>query len=510
MESFLTRIKDIALRLKDRKIVIVGKGPSIDFINSDLYNEYLVIGLNDAERITNCHISILYDDSFLPSISSNGFKSDIYLSPFELDLHSTRWILTNHNKLSQNNIDLMFRSLTDNDLDKIIIYDVLFITALRIAFVISKALSRPIEVYMLGFDFDYRLGRSIVYRSLGEREFNIYSKLRISPQENYFKHAIYLLNKSEVDIIHVGNKNYSQLSTEQFNKTRLPHLIKPLYKFNNKIVIVAELTTNHFGDRKRLRRMIQLSKESGADLVKVQKRDVESFYSKADLDSLYNSPFGKTFRDYRLQLELSLDDFKYLDKTCKELDIGWFASILDLESFEFIKKFNPSIIKIPSTISNQTEYIDYVFGSFSGDIVVSTGMSNEEYISRIIDKFNKNNKLYLMHTNSSYPTPDSEINIAVVEFYNELSKSIDNLVPAYSSHDDGSFGSIMAVAAGAKMIEKHVKIGVNEWAHFDSVALDLENGEFKDYVNNIRKAEVIYGSNLKVINPSENHKYNNS
>jgi N-acetylneuraminate synthase len=115
-----------------------------------------------------------------------------------------------------------------------------------------------------------------------------------------------------------------------------------------------------------------------------------------------------------------------------------------------------------------------------------------------------------MHTNSSYPTPDSEINIAVVEFYNELSKSIDNLVPAYSSHDDGSFGSIMAVAAGAKMIEKHVKIGVNEWAHFDSVALDLENGEFKDYVNNIRKAEVIYGSNLKVINPSENHKYNNS
>lgn len=190
MESFLTRIKDIALRLKDRKIVIVGKGPSIDFINSDLYNEYLVIGLNDAERITNCHISILYDDSFLPSISSNGFKSDIYLSPFELDLHSTRWILTNHNKLSQNNIDLMFRSLTDNDLDKIIIYDVLFITALRIAFVISKALSRPIEVYMLGFDFDYRLGRSIVYRSLGEREFNIYSKLRISPQENYFKHAI--------------------------------------------------------------------------------------------------------------------------------------------------------------------------------------------------------------------------------------------------------------------------------------------------------------------------------
>ena len=52
----------------------------------------------------------------------------------------------------------------------------------------------------------------------------------------------------------------------------------------------------------------------------------------------------------------------------------------------------------------------------------------------------------------------------------------------------------MSVAAGARMIEKHVFFGNKPWAHFDKVALNLKNGEFKNYVENIRKAQEIYGN----------------
>ena len=67
--------------------------------------------------------------------------------------------------------------------------------------------------------------------------------------------------------------------------------------------------------------------------------------------------------------------------------------------------------------------------------------------------------------------------------------------------------SCMAISAGAKMIEKHVKLRSNDWSHFDSVALELHTDEFKDFVSQIRLAEKIYGSSRKKINSNEHHKY---
>lgn len=67
--------------------------------------------------------------------------------------------------------------------------------------------------------------------------------------------------------------------------------------------------------------------------------------------------------------------------------------------------------------------------------------------------------------------------------------------------------SALAVAAGAGMVEKHVKLGNTEWAHFDAVAVDLATEGFKEYVHNIRNAQVHVGSGEKKVTPSEHHKY---
>ena len=60
---------------------------------------------------------------------------------------------------------------------------------------------------------------------------------------------------------------------------------------------------------------------------------------------------------------------------------------------------------------------------------------------------------------------------------------------------------------GAKMIEKHVYYEKKPWGHFDKVALSLKNNEFKNFVKDIRNAELIYGSEIKKILKSEHHKY---
>ena len=66
---------------------------------------------------------------------------------------------------------------------------------------------------------------------------------------------------------------------------------------------------------------------------------------------------------------------------------------------------------------------------------------------------------------------------------------------------------MMAVAAGARMIEKHVKLGTVSWSHFDEVALDLGTDDFKSFVKDIRQAEAINGKSDKMIAKAEHHKY---
>jgi N-acetylneuraminate synthase len=66
---------------------------------------------------------------------------------------------------------------------------------------------------------------------------------------------------------------------------------------------------------------------------------------------------------------------------------------------------------------------------------------------------------------------------------------------------------MLAIASGARMIEKHVKLGDVDWVHFDKVAIDLTTGEFARFVQDLRVAEEIMGSGEKKIFECEHHKY---
>ena len=109
---------------------------------------------------------------------------------------------------------------------------------------------------------------------------------------------------------------------------------------------------------------------------------------------------------------------------------------------------------------------------------------------------------------SSYPTHLNDANVSVVRHYHDLSKKYKNIIPGYSSHDIGSLCSCLAVAAGAMMIEKHVKYGNTPWAHFDNVAIDLLTNNFNQFVSDIRQTEIALGDEIKEVLDSENHKYN--
>ena len=133
-------------------------------------------------------------------------------------------------------------------------------------------------------------------------------------------------------------------------------------------------------------------------------------------------------------------------------------------------------------------------------------MTNQNYVNFILKKFLGFKKLYLMHCISSYPSSIEQLNMKIIQKYVKYAEKFNNIVPGYSSHDLGVYGSIIATVLGAKIIEKHIKLGNNDWYHYDDTALEC-GSELSHFVSTIKRTCTSMGDNKKKLIKFEHHKY---
>ncbi len=277
------------------------------------------------------------------------------------------------------------------------------------------------------------------------------------------------------------------------------------HKKSKDLEIIAEFTTNHQGDTSRLIKLFDYSIKAGCRVIKLQKRNVESFYSKKELEKKYITPLSKTFYEYRNKLELNEEQIDIVKNYKKKYDLKIIFSALDVISYQYLKKKGFKYFKIPSTISEHKKFINYIANHNNNLLYISTGMTNQKYLNFILNTF-KNKKIVLMHAISSYPTHFTDINLGILKNYVKYNEKNKNIIPGYSSHDIGEIGSMLAVACGAKVIEKHVKIGTTDWMHYDDTAVDAKL-EFRTFINSLNKVYASIGSTDKKVYKFENHKY---
>ena len=496
-----------------RKIAIVGKGPSLDNIDLSCLSDFFVININDSEKAYAGDIGMYHFEWVKEYLAESTGTCALYLTSKPLELPNHVYVQERHE--DPENYKPIQERFFDNDF---LLEDATVISALKLSNLIADNVREKLGVYLLGFDFSISEGFS--KQSGGAVDFgeDNYVENILNSQKAYVE--LLLAHEADLSITvnHVGKHTFSRLNPAQFNQcfdgnAFFDNINKPQISASKKtkrdfqVKVIAEITTNHFGDLQLLKKMIKAAAESGADYIKLQKRDVETFYSQEELSKPYSSPFGETFRDYRNGLELNVFGFQMVEKWSQEFGIKWFASVLDLPSYEFMKELSPKMVKLPSTISEHTDLLRVVAEDFKGDIVISTGMTDQAYEDFVIEQFKQCRNLYLLQCVSSYPTTNEDANVAVVRHYHDLSKKHPKIIPGYSSHDVGSLCSQLSVAAGGLMVEKHVKYGNTPWAHFDNVAIDMLTDNFKKFVDDIRLAEFCLGTDKKEVLNSEHHKY---
>lgn len=259
----------------------------------------------------------------------------------------------------------------------------------------------------------------------------------------------------------------------------------------NRTCIIAEIGINHNGDLNIAKELIDMAKKSGCDAVKFQKRTIDLVYTEELLASYRESPWGTTQRAQKEGLEFNKADYDEIDKYCKQQDISWFASAWDIPSQHFLRQYNLKYNKIASAMLTNIDFIKQV-AIEKKHTFVSTGMSNYDDIDLAVEIFTKNNcPITLMHTVSTYPSKEEELNLLVIKSLQERYR-----VPVgYSGHESSVSPSVMAVMLGAVAIERHITL--DRAMYGSDQAASLEKEGLDRMVGMIRKIPTVLGDGIK-------------
>jgi N-acetylneuraminate synthase len=263
----------------------------------------------------------------------------------------------------------------------------------------------------------------------------------------------------------------------------------------NKTFTISEIGINHNGDLDIAKKMIDASKEAGADAVKFQKRDIDTVYSEEQLKKLRNSPFGTTERDQKEGLEFNEKEYDIIDAYCKEKNIIWFASAWDVNSQKFLDKYNLKYNKIASAMLLDEVLLDEV-AKRKKHTFISTGMSDFDMIDKAVEIFKKNECSFeLMHCISAYPFNSEIANLNMIKILRDRYKC--NV--GYSGHEKGGkLISLAAVSLGSTSLERHLTL--DRTMYGSDQAASITPVGLKSLIDDVRILEkALIGNDKKVI-----------
>jgi len=256
----------------------------------------------------------------------------------------------------------------------------------------------------------------------------------------------------------------------------------------NHCFIIAEIGINHNGDIEIAKKLIDEAKKAGCDAVKFQKRTIDIVYDEKTLLSKRESPWGTTQKEQKEGLEFSEIEYDQIDQYCNKKEIEWFASAWDLKSFDFLKKYNLKNNKIASAMITHKKFLEHVAQS-KVHTFISTGMSTMEDITYAVEIFKKYQcDFTLMHTVSTYPTDEKELNLINII---KLKEKFDCKI-AYSGHETSPGPSVIAAMLGATAIERHITLDRSMYGSDQSASLEPYGLELM--VNNVRRINTVIGN----------------
>ena len=222
------------------------------------------------------------------------------------------------------------------------------------------------------------------------------------------------------------------------------------------VFIISEIGINHDGSFNKAKKLIKLSKQSGAHAVKFQIRNIKKIYNKVSKIKKNNTEASNQYIFNVLKkTHLSLKQYIRLIDFAKGIGLKVGVTAWDQNTAKILKYKNVDFIKIGSPDFESLFLIEACI-KVKKPIILSTGMSDLKSIkknSNILKKYD----FALLHCCSSYPPKNREISLKFLNSLNNLSNVI-----GYSGHEVGFHPTILSLFFGARIIERHITLNTKD------------------------------------------------
>jgi N-acetylneuraminate synthase len=285
----------------------------------------------------------------------------------------------------------------------------------------------------------------------------------------------------------------------------------------DRVTVIAEAGVNHNGSPELALRLVDAAAEAGADYVKFQTFRAEAVVTRAAPKAAYqdrNAPGTRTQYEMLKALELSPETHRLLQDRCRERGIKFLSTAFDTASVSLLAdELKLAVIKVSSGDLTNAPLLLQLARS-QADLILSTGMATLDEIETALSVvafgyLESGNptvdacrallgtaaaqeilarKIALLHCTSDYPAQLADVNLRAMDTLSARFR----LPVGYSDHTEGIQVSVLAVAHGARIIEKHMTL--DRRMEGPDHAASLEPGEMKAMIGQIRLAESALGS----------------
>ncbi len=204
--------------------------------------------------------------------------------------------------------------------------------------------------------------------------------------------------------------------------------------------IIAEFTSNHLGDMRIVRSMLEESKRIGVDVVKFQSWQAQQL--RKDFPD-YDATFAR-----HSSAELSDEQHSEIIALCRETGVEFLTTCFDLNRVDFLASLGVSAIKVASPDATSWTLIEKLSAKFE-TLIISTGLISSAELDELLKRVDPKQAI-LLHCISLYPTPLDQVNLARMEYIREK-----GFRAGFSDHTSGPEAAMLAIARGADAIEKH-------------------------------------------------------
>ena len=261
---------------------------------------------------------------------------------------------------------------------------------------------------------------------------------------------------------------------------------------DREVLVIAEIGNNHEGDIALAEELIASAAAAGAQAVKFQTIVPERLVGPDQAARLAQLR----------RFALSAEDHVRLAEAAADAGVLFLSTPFDVASVDML---DPLVVafKVASGDNNFVPLLQRIAAT-GKPLLLSTGMTDLAGVRMALGAVRQvwrergiDPGIVLLHCVSAYPTPLEEANLRAIAALAAL-----GVVPGYSDHTIGIAAAPLAVALGARVIEKHFTMA-HDHSDFRDHKLSASPAEFKMLVERIREANAALGDGVKRVMPSE-------